>query len=552
MKKIISKNNKFKNPARAIICVLLCILIGLQSAVFVSAAKDAKEPENYKIDEKYKNCYSIANIDDEIAEIIGETDPELDALIDLYMELSLYDVTREQAITSMLRKFLIDYPGMMPEMANALLTAFDNYGRYYQSITTQEIFSSVYRGYGIMLGGKNMMDGIEYNVIIKQVFEYSPADRAGLKPGDEIIKVENRYVEGLGLNAVSNLLNTYAEKVSITIKRDGKEMTFTLDKGTVYVPAVTLTADDKTKTAIMKIDNFTDEYMVYDIFNIFDFLEENEYKNIIIDLRDNPGGDVWNMLETLNMFVPDEGVLLYSQIYKNGEIDSVESSGDGIAFDNICVLTNGRSASASEIFTLSLKELTGAVVIGEKTYGKGIGQFYVPLDNGDTAAITGFEILSANGTRYHKKGIEPDIEISPEYITVEKKTYAQLNFVNCVNIKKGADNNAALALNQRLAAIGYISPEDITSECTEKTITAVEIFQKYNGLPVGINKIDYIFLEYLNYYVSYYSVGRYQERDVQFECAEIYIKKGEKAVIDFIEELNKDKEEITETTEITE
>lgn len=534
----LSKNKKFKNPAKIAICVLLCVLFCLQSFAFVSAseANDAKSYSfAYRCDEKYKDYYLIANIDDELAKSIDEINPVIEELLDLYVELSLYDLTREQAITTMVRKLLIDYPEIIPYLGDSLLTAFDNFGGYYPQTSTDELFSNAYRGYGIMLGGKKMIDGNEYDVVIEQVFIESPADKAGLKPGDEIIKIENINVEGFGVNAVSDLLAAGSDKISMTVKRNGKDITVSMNRATVFIPSVSFYSDDAAKTAMIKIEDFTDDYLVYDIYEIFDFLEENKYKNIIIDLRDNLGGSMLYMLETLNMFVPEKGVVLCSVTDKDGNIEEVESTGDGIAFDKICVLTNGYSASASEVFALSLSEITGAVIIGEKTYGKGVGQYYESLSNGDTVAITALEILSSNGNKYHKKGVEPDIKISPEYVNVkaENRTYGQLNFVNCLNIKKGAKNNAVLALNQRLASIGYISPDDVTNECTAKTVTAVEIFQKYYGLPVGMSKIDYMFLEYLNYITEYYSPRRYQERDVQLECAEVYIEKGRQAAISY-------------------
>jgi hypothetical protein len=184
---------------------------------------------------------------------------------------------------------------------------------------------------------------------------------------------------------------------------------------------------------------------------------------------------------------------------------------------------------------LSLRDITGAVIIGEKTLVKGIGQYYEELTNGDVAAITAFEVFSSNNTGYNGVGVEPDIKIAPVYTAVGKKTFGQLNFVNCHTIKEGADNSAVLALNQRLCAIGYILPEEVTGKCTEKTVTAVEIFQKYNDLPVGITKIDYIFLEYLNFYADYYYMDKYEEGDVVLECAEIYIQKGESAAKEFAE-----------------
>ena len=529
------KNKKIKNRAKSILCILLCVLFSFQALAMTSA-----EARNYtpKFDEKYKNYYLIANIEDELAKTIGEINPIIDELLDEYVEMSLYDLTREQAIAVMLRKFILNNSDMIPELGEALLTAFDDFGGYYPQVSTSQIFGTAYRGYGIMLDGKKMLDGNKYYATIKRVFYDSPAEKAGLKAGDEIIKVGSINVEGLGTNAVSNLLSTYKDKINITVKRDGKNFDVSMNRGTVNVQSVSYDFNARNKTATLKLDNFIDGYMLYDLLDFFIFAIENDYKKIIIDLRDNLGGNKWNMLEMLNMFVSEKGVVLYSEIDKNGNIESIESDGNGIKFDRICVLTNGQSASASEIFALSLRELTGAAIIGEKTFGKGIGQYYDTLSNGDTAAITVFEVLSAKGNRYHKKGVEPDIKITPEYKKAEKINFAQLNFVNCISIKKGADNKAVLALNQRLAKIGYISPDDVTSKCTDKTITAVEIFQKANDLPVGISKINYRFLDYLNYYLNY-AVSRYETEDVQFECAKIYIEETKKAATDYASKIAK-------------
>ena len=524
------KNKKVKNAAKTVLCILLCVMFSFQA--FALPAGDSKSfTPTY--DEKYKKCYSIANLDAETVKSIGKINPIMDELLDAYVEMSLYDLTREQALAAMLKKCLMDYPELIPYLGDSLLKAFDEFGGYYPlDDDGYGIFSTVYFGYGLVLGGKKLLDGNKYYTVIDQIMLDSPAAKAGLKRGDEIIKVENIDVEGLGMNAVSALLRTYKSLVSLTVRRGSKDIKVSMDKDTVYIPAVSFKLDEENKTALLSVDNFLDIYMVYDLYYTLLYFEEHGYKNLIIDLRENTGGNVWNMLEFLNMLIPEEGVSLYSQIYKDGEIESVESTGEGMKFDKICVLTNGNTASASEVFSLSLRELTGAVLIGEKTFGKGVGQFAGPLSNGDEIAITGFEILSAKGNKYHKKGIEPDIKIAPVYTNVKNTAFAQLNFVNCLSIKKGADNKAVLALNQRLARIGYLSPDDMTSKCTDKTITAVEIFQKYNGLPVGISKIDYRFIDHLNYFVSY-AAGHYEKDDVQLECAKLYIKENMKTAKDY-------------------
>lgn len=514
MKKGLTKNKAFNNFAKCAVCVLLCLAFGAQSFVFAYG---------------------------ELTEPMWEIEPRIDELIEIYLEVSLYDLTREEAIVVMLRNFLINNPDMVPYFANALLTAFDPYGGYYPDTASGQLFSGLYHGFGIALDGKKIIDGMKYHAVVDRVFDESPAAEAGLRGGDEILEINGVNFESFGVNAVSHFLAACPDEVNMTVKRGEKKLTVTMFRAAVFVQSISFYPDETTKTALIKIEDFVDEYMFYDIYRIVGFLAEGGYENIIIDLRGNPGGYIGNMLETLNMFVEGEGVVLYNETDKNGRTESVKSSGDGTAFDKICILVDGDTASAAELFALSMREINGAVLIGEKTFGKGIGQSVEELSNGDLAVITAIEVFSAHNTAYNGVGIEPDIKISPVYAKSEKKTFGELNFVNCCKIKVNADNSAVLALNQRLCAIGYILPEDVTGKCTQKTVTAVEIFQRYNDLPVGITKIDYTFIEYLNFFADYYFADKYEERDAGLECAEIYIEKGEKAAKEFAKESAKGK-----------
>ena len=513
---------KIKNSRifKTSVCFILCALFCVQSFCAVTVF-------GIDIEEKLEEWMTAGNT-------------QMDTFLDFYAEWNYYGLTREQAMTVMFNKFLTENPEMVAVMGNSLLKTFDTYGGYYPGTSTQEIFSNAYLGYGIIMEGKVLTDGYQYGVIIEQVLNNSPAMKAGLEAGDEIVKIEETNVEDFGMIAVSRLLSTYEDEVTITVKRDGKDITVTMGKATVSVPSVSFFTNEETSTVLIKITDFLDNYMLYDVYDIYYFLEEYKYDNLVIDLRDNPGGNLLLMVETLNIFIPDKGEIIYSEKYSNGELESAFSSGDGLAFDKICVLVNGATASAAEIFALSIQEIAGALIIGEKTYGKGIGQFYTMMKNGDTIAVTACELISPNGNSYNGEGVFADITLPPEYITVEIKPLSPLNFVNCRNIKEGAENNAILALNQRLARIGYISPDDVTNKCSEKTITAVEIFQKYYELPVGISKIDYNFLEYLDYYAAR-GVTKYQERDVQLECAEAYLYENEEAARAYAEDLTGEK-----------
>jgi len=467
--------------------------------------------------------YAAADADDAVLH------PAIDELLDLYIEYSLYDVNRGDAVTEMISKLLAEEPGLVDYLGEALLTARDEYGGYYSGASAGGFFDpDAYYGYGIRLDGKPAANGQKYNTVIAQVFGYSPADYAGMKAGDEIIKINGADFSDFGMQAVSHLLAS-GDRAEITVNRNGEHITFSLSKSNVFVPTVDLRLFEEEKTALVKIEHFREIDLFYDFYAILKYLEDLEYANLIIDLRGNPGGSFTVMLECLNLLVTEKDVVLCSAVFKDGEPDALVSTGEGVGFDKICALVNKTSASAAEIFALSLSEITGAALIGETTYGKGVGQEVFDLSNGGAAFITTFEILSANGNRYNKKGVEPDIKIAPDYKAAKNTELAKLNFVNCRTIKKDAENSAVLALNQRLAAIGYLAPENVTDKCADETVTAVEIFQRYHNLPVGINKIDYTFLERLELFISRSrsAAAHYEEGDVQLECAFIYTYEGE-------------------------
>ena len=511
---------KKKKIGYILVCAVLALVLSLQSFAF-----DLRF-------EEYKNYFLITWIEDDLNSARENTSisPEIDELLELYAEISLYDLDRDQAILAMLRKFIQDYDAA-PLLADSLLTAFDSFGGYYSQTTVRQIFSGAFRGYGFMFDGINFIDGHYYNVTIRKVLPDSPASRGGFKAGDEFLEVNGINVEGMGIAALYDLLISVENKADFVIRRGESKINISLEKDTVFTTSLTFETPFE-KTALITLENFTDIYVVYDFYNTMLYLEEQEYENLIIDLRDNSGGDLIFMANILNLLVTEKDVVLCSIKERNGELESLKSSGDGFAFEKIVVLVNRNTASASEIFALSLSEITGAVIIGSQTAGKGIGQFYIELENGDVAAITAFEIISNKGVSYHARGITPDIIINPAYKTIEREKLEQLNFVNCMSIREGADNKAVLALNQRLVRIGYISPDDVTSKLTDKTIAAVEIFQRYHKLGVGISNIDYRFIDILNHRVVR-EPGMYQDGDAVLDCAVEYILKDKKAAEDF-------------------
>ena len=498
-----------RNIKKSIVCVLLCVFIasGLSMQVFAET--------NTGIAENVRQARENTSIS-----------PEIDELLDLYLEFSLYDLTREEAILAMLRQFLREYDAV-PQLADSLLSALDPFGRYISqnqgSQNSSMFFDNVFWGYGIMIDGKYMIDGHLYNAIIRRVFRDSPASGAGFYRGDEFISINGINVEGMGIAAVSNLLAAIEDTADFVMRRGDEEIHITLNKGTVFMPSMTVDIPFDS-TFLIAIESFMDHFWFNDFQLTIEYARQEGFQNLILDLRGNSGGDLYLMENVLDMLVPEEGVVLYSMMFRGREPESFKSSGTGHRFERIVVLVDEITGSASETFAQSLREITGATIIGRQTHGKGIGQVIKDMTNGDLAFITALEILSSEGYSHHGRGITPDIIIEHEFQNVRNNTFERLHFVNSTTIRPGAVNNAVLGLNQRLARIGYITPEHVTDELNDRTVTAVEIFQKFHDLPVGISKIDNTFIDILNRRVSNAPM-RYVIGDAVLDYAMEYIQR---------------------------
>ena len=521
---------KTKKITAVIIAAVIIVSFAFNSVSAVSSVGDSYS--------KYKNYYSVGSAGEMFPEGYFNTlSPEMDELIELYMEYSLYELTRDEIILTMLKNFLIEYDAV-PYMGDSLLRAFDDFGGYYSNTSVESLFSrSSYSGYGIIIIGEEIIDAKFYQPVIQHVIRNSPAESAGLKVGDKFIEIDGINIEGLGMEALSNFLSATSGRTKFTMRRDGEDFEIEMTKAAVKYESVSYRIiDESKKLALLTISDFLDDLIPLELSAILGVLDEEGYTNLIIDLRNNSGGDLEILYTILDYFIAEENVKLGTLEFSKGGTEEVFSTKYGFSFDNICILTNRYTISAAEAFSISLSELTNSLIIGEKTYGKGIGQTYFELTNGDIVGITSLELISPKGTKYHGKGVEPNILANMRYVraetNVEDEKFEQLNFVNCVNIKKDADNKVVLGLNQRLAKIGYLQPDDVTSKCTQKTITAVEIFQDYYGLAKGIDKIDYLFLEYLNYLVTYSSTLAV-DGDAQLECAVKLMLEGEQAAKDF-------------------
>ena len=299
----------------------------------------------------------------------------------------------------------------------------DVYSCYY---TPEEYQMLVEQTQGVYFGiGAYVSKDVETGAsTISGVIKNSPAEAAGLMEGDIIYKVDGEDMTGLELDeVVSHIRGPEGTKVVLTLIRDGETIEFELTRAQVNTPTVESEMLDG-GIGYLQITEF-DDVTIEQFTENFNSLKEQGMKGMIIDLRGNPGGSVTTVCAVAEQLLP-KGLIFYMED-KNGE--RTEYTCDGADFDlPLVVLVNEYSASASEILSGAIKDAGIGKLVGKKTYGKGIVQNVIGLDDGSAIKITIANYYTRNGNDIHLKGIEPDVEAeldSDAYL--EDKTDTQLD-----------------------------------------------------------------------------------------------------------------------------
>lgn len=284
-----------------------------------------------------------------------------------------------------------------------------------------------YKGIGIITVYNQKTNVCE----IGKVFDESPAEQAGLLSGDIIIKVDGKEITGYE-DYVERIkeIKSGKESVVLDIERNGEKKSISINISEVDIPTVSSKMIDGT-TGYIYISSF-DGVTVKQFENAFNRLENEGMKELVLDLRDNPGGLMDTVTKIADKFL-DEGTITYTED-KNGnrEYEYSDSSCTDIP---LAVLVNGGSASASEVFSAAVKDRKRAKLIGTKTYGKGVVQSLFPLGDGSGVKLTIAKYYTPDGICIDGIGIEPDYVVElPDGID-----YTNLNDENDTQLKKAVE-----------------------------------------------------------------------------------------------------------------
>lgn len=287
----------------------------------------------------------------------------------------------------------------------------DDYSVYLEPETYKQLREQIkgsFGGVGLLVS----MDGDDITVV--RTFEETPAERAGIKAGDVIIGVGDRNVKGMDLEtAVGLMRGPVGTKIKLVVRREGVErpLEFVIYREEINVPTVEGKAIDlKEGGTFAKVG-----YIVLSQFNektpseLNDLLKEllnKDIKGIILDLRNNPGGELISAVNVADQFIP-KGPIVFID-YRSAKDDKYEADNSFLNLP-LVVLVNERTASAAEILAGAIKDAGVGTLVGTKTFGKGIVQTIFPLDNGAGLKLTVAKYLTRDRIDIHKQGIEPDV-----------------------------------------------------------------------------------------------------------------------------------------------
>ena len=282
--------------------------------------------------------------------------------------------------------------------------------------------------------GIYMVQDTETNrIMVLSPIKGGPAQKAGVQPGDYIISVDGVEYSGEQMTEASNnIKGEEGTTVKIEILRGDETLNFELTRENIKVNPVEgeVLEDDIGYITFSSFDEGTaDEFK-----SKFEELKGQGITSLIIDLRNNGGGIVDEALNIANYILDKDSVILY-EVNKSNEEEVEKTTDNPIINMPIVVLTNGNTASSSEILAGALKDHRKATIVGTKTYGKGIIQQIITLSDGSGLKITSEKYLTPNRTEINKVGIEPDEEVElPDSVT------------NVLNVERSEDTQLQKAI----------------------------------------------------------------------------------------------------------
>jgi len=339
---------------------------------------------------------------------------------------------------------------------------------------------SAYENLQIDLGGSYTGVGLYIEerdgyVVVQSPIPGSPAQAAGLQPGDRILAVDGRNVVGERTDVVAGLVRgPEGTRVTLTLQRGaGAPFDVELRRARIDLPSVDvrLEGDD---IGYIRVYQFYAGVgvQVRDAYEKFSSLG---MKGVVLDLRDNPGGLLTEAVDMARVFVPRGPVV---HIVSSGGQRTSFNARVRVSGPPVAVLVNGGTASASEIVAAAIQESGAGFLVGSRTFGKSTVQSIVEFSDGSGFKFTTAEYLTPSGRSIDGVGLEPDVIAGPQAVAAPDFPPLTGRFV----LQVGSRGLEVEGLQQRLAWLGY-DPGAVDGIFGARTQAALQAFQRARGLP---------------------------------------------------------------------
>ncbi|MBQ6461524.1 S41 family peptidase [Candidatus Saccharibacteria bacterium] len=299
----------------------------------------------------------------------------------------------------------------------------DTYTVYMDAETSSDFYNDLHGNVGSGIGVEmGMRDGY---VRILRTLPDNPARKAGILAGDIIYKIDGEEVWSLSSEEIAKKVRGESgTDVTVTVVRDGEELSFTMKRETINNVSAYIERDDS--TAIITITRFDNDTGTLVQNFVKDFAKDG-IKKVILDLRGNGGGYVSAAQDLLSLWLDNQKILTQKSLHF-GDTTTKTASGKAVLKDMpTIVLVNGTTASASEIVAGALQDYGKAKIVGEKTYGKGVVQSLYDLSGGSTLKVTIASWYTPNDRSINGEGITPDVVVERTYEDINAMRDPQLD-----------------------------------------------------------------------------------------------------------------------------
>jgi carboxyl-terminal processing protease len=306
----------------------------------------------------------------------------------------------------------VDDHELMDNAARGLVAGLDPYSAYLDRDEYDEIrlsTSGSYPGIGVEVAAEQ--DGIK---VLRPIAD-SPADRAGLRTGDVIVRIDDAPVQSDVDAAIDQMRGPAGTQVKLSVRRAGvpSVVDLALERAQVEVHSVSAGILDG-GFGYLRIVSFSDttaQDVTRAISNLLAQRQGAPLKGLVIDLRNNPGGVLDSAVEVADQFLAAGTIVTADGRTPDARFRMDATPGELLAGTRIAVLVNGGSASAAEILAGALKDNGRAMLVGRRTYGKGSVQTVIPLADGRALKLTTSHYATPSGAKIDQRGIDPDVQV---------------------------------------------------------------------------------------------------------------------------------------------